>query len=85
MDIKDLIEQTGIASLLVTLPTAVLVSSDEFGNELYKYDALAGAIEGLNRLVVSGIAQQDGVERSYQILIGHEIEDHEDSWEDAND
>lgn len=85
MDIKDLIEQTGIASLLVTLPTAVLVSSDEFGNELYKYDALAGAIEGLNRLVVSGIAQQDGVERSYRILIGHEIEDHEDSWEDAND
>jgi len=50
----------------------IIMQSDDFGRESFKYDTLKEALAGIGRLYKSAKAQNDGVERIIGLRINGE-------------
>lgn len=48
-------------------PYTVLVYSEEYDTEEFKYESLNDALEGLERLVLTAIKQKDDIIRWYRV------------------
>lgn len=56
-------------------PYAVLVTSDEFGTEVFDYLDLDEALEGLARLALAGVKQRDNIDRRYRVVPSNKVKD----------
>jgi hypothetical protein len=66
-------------------PCKVIMSSEEFGAEEFKYDTFVEAQQGLLRLTEECAARNDGIERTFRIAQLDDEEDEDDDDESEED